>query len=78
MIHKENHFMLILSHDFLILRQEWVVVGGTRQANNSNTQIVQKDLDDVWNRACEVIPSLKVILVIYKNCNLSGFNGAFI
>ena len=44
----------------LCYRKEWVVVGGTRQANDGNTEIVQKDFDDVWNRACEVVPSLKV------------------
>jgi len=54
-----KHFIYVDNECWIIPGQEWVVVGGTRQENNGNTNIDRKDLDVVWNRACEVVPSLK-------------------
>jgi len=35
------------------------VIGGTRQENDTDTVIRPADSNDVWQRACKYIPSLK-------------------
>ena len=51
----------VLSNNFDSLNSiETCVVGGTRQVDSYNTEVNEKDKKEVWERACRLIPSLRV------------------
>lgn len=39
---------------------EYVIVGGTREEGNFNTDVVPQVQDDILQRAAEVLPQVKV------------------
>ena len=47
---------------------ETCTVGGTRESNVWDTEVKQKDIDAVMERACEVVPSLRVRTVVLLIC----------
>ena len=51
----------VLSYNFDCVNSiETCVVGGTRQVGSYNTEVNEKDKKEVWERACRLIPSLRV------------------
>ena len=55
------YFLKVLSHNFDYVNSiETCVVGGTRQVDSYNTEVNEKDKKEVWERACRLIPSLRV------------------
>lgn len=42
------------------LSDEYVIVGGTREEGNFNTDVVPQVQDDILQRAAEVLPQVKV------------------
>ncbi|XP_041454044.1 D-aspartate oxidase-like isoform X3 [Lytechinus variegatus] len=47
------------SESYLFARQDDVTVGGTAQLGRWDTEVDPKDAQQIWERACNVIPSLK-------------------
>ena len=46
-----------------------VFVGGTYQLGDWSTEIRDEDEQDVWSRACDLVPSLKVNIVsLFRYC----------
>lgn len=43
---------------------EYVTVGGTRQENDSDTRVRETDAKMIWEKACEVMPSLRNAKII--------------
>ena len=48
---------------------ETCTVGGTRESNVWDTEVKQKDIDEVMERACKVVPSLRVRTVVMPICS---------
>ena len=47
---------------------ETCTVGGTRESNVWDTEVKQKDINAVMERACKVVPSLRVRIVVLLIC----------
>jgi len=54
-----KHFIYVDMDTWIIPCLDSVVIGGTRQHNNADPTISKQDLDDVWGRACQYVPSLR-------------------
>ena len=45
---------------YSIFSIDTVAIGGTRQRDDEDTHIREHEHTDIWNRACDLMPSLKV------------------
>ena len=45
---------------YIIPCNDYVTVGGTMQQGNWSLDTDDKDKEDIWQRCCELLPSLKV------------------
>jgi len=54
-----KHFLYVDNHCWIIPGKETVVIGGTRQSGDSDTEIRPSDSEEIWKRACKYMPSLE-------------------
>lgn len=60
-----KHIICPFDQIFHYYRRDYVILGGTGQEGNWSTVINQQDKDKIWESCVNLVPSLKVCLILF-------------